>query len=220
MMKSRELLSTTGQINFSMSPSQFPIISTPTSLIVNELRESFFSLYNHFVILAAELMEKFLLCNNCSTPIGFPHQPLCLTKSLSVPSIWKKTRYDDKFITFGMNFCFSEIFKPRCRKNILTQIANSCLKQSITQRHEKTSLSYSTKSWPMRWMRGDKEKKNKEKRMQIRTVYGCDQQPSMFSSSPWTPKASDAQTLGEKSWKFSSNSDWISLFLILFSLWI
>src|SRR5690349_4068721 len=82
------------------------------SQIINEFRESFFSVYNHWMILAAELLEKFLICGNCSTPIGFPHQPLCLTKSLSKPNVWKKTNIDDKFITFSMNFCFNDLIIP------------------------------------------------------------------------------------------------------------
>lgn len=125
------------------------------SQIIYEFRESFFSLYNHFLVLAAELMEKFLLCGNCCVPIGFPHQPLCLTESMS--NLWKKTKFDDKFITFGMNFCFDDLITPGCRKNLLTMISNACWKQSMRQRSPKPSLPLMTKSWPKRWLRGDRK---------------------------------------------------------------
>jgi hypothetical protein len=160
------------------------------SQIVNEFREAFFSLYNHFLILAAELMEKFLICSNCSIPIGFPHKPLCLTKSLIRENVWKKTKYDDKFITFGMKFSFNDIVAPGCRKNILTQIANSCLKQSITQhRHEKLTLPSITKTWPSAWIRDEKDKEKKP----MRKTYSVPDPglPPIGNRSIWTPTGSD-----------------------------
>lgn len=162
---------------------------TVYSQIVNEFRESFFSLYNHFLILAAELMEKFLLCNNCSTPIGFPHQPLCLTESMS--NIWKKTKFDDKFITFGMNFCFNDFISPESRKNVWMLIANSCWKQNMVQSQPKVSLPLMTKSWPKRWLRGDKKKTEKRAPMKTRAVYHPQSHQPLFQPSIWTPTSGD-----------------------------
>lgn len=141
-------------------------------------------------------MEKFLICSNCSSPIGFPHQPLCLTKSLSVPNVWKKTEYDDKFITFGMNFSFDDIFSPGCRKNILSQIASSCLKQCQVQGREKTALPSVTKSWPGRWIRNKNKKHeiafkanwHKKARAVCHNVHAPLWKPSI-----WTPQVNEVQ---------------------------
>lgn len=131
------------------------------------------------------------MCENCSTPIGFPHKPFCLTKSLSLPNVWKKTKYDDKFITFGMKFPFSEIIAPGCRKNIMNQIADSCFKQSVSQAHEKPSLPTIAKSWPSSWIRNEKEKKPAQIR---RTFYApAEGVVPIGSRSIWTPSGSDEQ---------------------------
>lgn len=136
-------------------------------------------------------MEKFLICNNCSTPIGFPHQPLCLTKSMSTPNVWKKTNFDDKFITFAMNFCFNDLIIPGSRKNILTQIACSCLKQcGHSNYQEKPSIPLVTKSWPNRWLRGDKHKKPVKVLVKARNVY-IPTHLRLFKPSIWTPKPED-----------------------------
>ena len=134
-------------------------------------------------------MEKFLICSNCSTPIGFPHQPLCLTESMS--NIWKKTKFDDKFITFGMNFCFNDLITPGCRKNILMMIANSCWKQSMMQNLPKASLPLVTHSWPKRWLRGDKKKNEKRAPMKTRPFNHHVHQP-LFLPSIWSPHSTDS----------------------------
>lgn len=140
-------------------------------------------------------MEKFLICNNCSTPIGFPHQPLCLTKSLSKPNVWKKTNFDDKFITFAMDFCFNDLIIPGSRKNILTQIANSCLKQcrASNYRREMPSIPLVTKSWPDRWLRGEKnnnKKSDKTKHIKAHNVHSPTH-PCLFKPPIWTPAPED-----------------------------
>lgn len=153
-------------------------------------------------------MEKFLICNNCSTPIGFPHQPLCLTKSMSIPNVWRKTKFDDKFITFGMNFRFDELTIPGCRKNILSHIANACLKQCRAEVHEKTSLPLVTKSWPGRWLRGYKSKSETSVKhkpmMKARIAYHPAHSP-LFKPSIWTPETSDSSLMMSNN-QFSSFS--------------
>lgn len=161
------------------------------------------------MILAAELMEKFLICSDCSTPIGFPHQPLCLTEAMSVQNVWRKTKYDDKFITFGMNFCFNDIISPGCGKNILTKISNECLKQSLRTLEVKTSMPLTTKSWPERWMRGDKSSKSatstKDKpddsAVSVLTPYANE----FFTRSIWAPKKSESDLLALKATKGFTN---------------
>lgn len=170
------------------NPCKIQILSL-NSQIIQEFRESFFSIYNHFLILAAELMEKFLICSNCSTPIGFPHKPLCLIKSLTTPIVWKKTQYDDKFITFGMKFSFNEIFAPGCRKKILAQIANACFKQSAVQRQDKPSLPLIPKSWPRSWIRDEIERKPVQMQ-KTNSTQGLIS-PPFLSRSIWTPTGID-----------------------------
>jgi hypothetical protein len=147
------------------------------------------------MILSAELLEKFLICTNCSMPIGFPHKPLCLTKHLTKPNIWKKTKYDDKFITFEMKLSFNDIIAPGCRKNILTQIASSCYKQSNAYFHEKPFLPSITKSWPSAWNRDRKEKEKAKKPMMTRKIYSAPSQviSPIGNRSIWTPTVNDEQ---------------------------
>lgn len=181
----------------SIFVSKIIVSVRPNSQIIDEFRESFFSLYNHFLVLTAELMEKFLICNNCSTPIGFPHKPLCLTKYLTLPIVWKKTKYDDKFITFGMHFSFNDIFAPGCRKSILSQITSTCFKQSISQRNDKPALSMIPKCWPGAWVRDSKEKAKKPNPM--RKTFSAHNQAFAFlpigNRSIWTPTRSDEQLI-------------------------
>lgn len=140
-------------------------------------------------MLAAELMEKFLLCNDCSSPIGSPHQPNCLTDAMSPSVIWKKTKFDDKFITFGMNFNFDDIVTGY-RKNILSRLSKTCEKQSKLQGHEKISLPLVTKNWPNRWIRGGKIKnKNKQKPAIAHSSFT---HPPLTKATVWTPRSNDS----------------------------
>ncbi|CRK86659.1 CLUMA_CG000495, isoform A [Clunio marinus] len=167
--------------------------------IIHEFYESFFSVQNHYLILSAELLEKFLICNDCSIPIGFPHKPKCLTKSMSKPIVWKKIKFDDKFITFGMKFSFDDFVAPGSKKNILTQIASSCLKrQNRNVGHEKTSMLLTTKSFPRRWVRSDKSKSSdKNKLPRSKAVCIARPSPPIFKPSIWTPNQNDSSNLSK-----------------------
>lgn len=137
-------------------------------------------------------MEDFLLCTNCASPIGFAHKPLCLTKHLSNPILWKKTKVDDKFITFGMNFSFYDM--TTFQKTIMVHIANACLKSQLKLKDhtEKPSLSVVAKSWSSKWMRGDKKQNEKPKLMKTRgTISVSKVHQPIFHASAWTPKRSD-----------------------------
>lgn len=159
------------------------------SVIVDEFRESFFSTYNNFLMLAAELMENFLLCNDCASPIGSLHKPNCLANALSPKAIWKKTKFDDKFITFGMNFNFDDIAMGY-RKNILSRLSKTCEKQSKAHEYEKISLPMDTKIWPSRWDRGGKNKnKNKPKRSIVQASVA---NPPLTEPTAWTPRSNDS----------------------------
>lgn len=167
------------------------------SQIIHKFHESFFSIYNHFMVLAAELMETFLICLNCATPIGFPHQPLCLTESMSPVSAWRKTKLDDKFITFGMNFFFGDLIEPECRKQILTQITATCLKQCQVQGQGEV-LRPTQDAWPLRWVRN----KVKKREIVFKKIY-CQKRKSLVPNhhqclgrpSIWTPRAVDSPLL-------------------------
>lgn len=213
MTRSKEFKNTIGPTDVIFYPQHFILIFqfSLRSQIVNDFRDSFFSLYNHFMVLAAELMEKFLICGDCSTPIGFPHQPLCLTKSMSTPNIWKKVNFDDKFITFGMNFCFNDLLIPNGRMDILSKIASCCMKQA--QVHEKTSLPLVTNSWPDRWILGNKSKKKIKEHKSIKTVHVGHKthpinKPSIGKpSSIWTPTTSDSLPLNHQNEGFTLRHD-------------
>lgn len=197
-MRSKEFKSTIGFIETLLEAFNYNFVNVfPRSQIICELREAFFSLYNHFLILAAELMEKFLICNNCSTPIGFPHQPLCFTESISKPNIWRKTKYDDKFITFGMHFRFEEITIPECRKDILLHIENACSKQSQFQCREKTSFPLTTRNWPCHWFRGnkDKSKSNATSKPIIQAkIYCHPTRLPLLKSTVWSPTSVETRS--------------------------
>ena len=183
------------------------------SQIVSDFHESFFTIYNYFMVLAAELMEKFLICGNCLTPIGFPHKPLCLTKSLSRPNIWKKTRFDDKLITFGMDFCFNDFISPGCHlSSILTKLNNSCLRQLQAKTQQKPSLPLVTNSWPDRWLRSTKDRSKERKPMKtVRVSYKThpivDFKPSIGRPSIWTPTTSDSIPISSQIASFTFRQD-------------
>jgi hypothetical protein len=175
------------------------------SRIVHELRESVFSMYNLFLALAAELMEKFLICNNCSSLIGFSHQPLCLTESLSEPNVWKKLKFDDKFITFGMKFCFDDLVAPGCRKNIKSRIISSCLRQwrhQVHARNDSQGLRFTHSAWPHRWTRGKLSKAPVATKINImkraRSV-PHNLNPPLSRPSIWTPQTDESPVFKQNS---------------------
>lgn len=139
-------------------------------------------------------MESFLMCSDCFAPIGFPHQPCCLTGSMSKPNIWKKTCYDDKFITFGMNFCFNDLVRPWNRVNIIENIASVCLKQTQNQdRHSNTSLSTASGE---RWTRSFERRRifdraMRDKKFEHKSRSRHSPMRTLFKPSIWTPKHSD-----------------------------
>lgn len=122
---------------------------------------------NHFFVVTVELMEKFLICGDCMTPIGFPHVITCSGNNSSTNELsftWKKNKFDDKFITYGMQFCFNELLIPSNRKDIFALINRTCEKQQNKfGKIEKFSFPPASKSWPLRWIRngGDKSRVNK-----------------------------------------------------------
>lgn len=169
--------------------------STLNSCIINDFRQSFFSIYNHFMVLSAEMMEKFLICNYCTVPIGFPHQPLCVAKS-TTSNIWRKTKIDDKFITYGMNFCFNDLVVPGCRKNIMMQITNSCGKQKSLHQQQKCAMPLLTRAWPSRWLRSsDNRSVNRNQNQRSRITYPVQIAHPIYNpsgkSSIWTSTHAD-----------------------------
>lgn len=106
-------------------------------------------MFNHFLILAADLMEKFLLCTNCSSPVGFPHQLLCLTKSMTTNSS-ELTDHDGRLITYGMNVCFNDTVIPSQRQNIIATIDNANSSQGKWQIQQKKTKK--GKSKPVSFM--------------------------------------------------------------------
>jgi hypothetical protein len=167
---------------------------------------------NHFFVVVAELMEKFLICGDCMTPIGFPHAITCSSASNSgneLNFVWKKNKVDDKFITYGMQFSFNELIIPGNRKDILTMIGSACVKQHCKNiaRGERASFPPATKSWPSRWLRsGDKAKNfvgNKLKQNHAVCRVGNSKftypvhiaHPPIFNPSVWTPSSKDDSQL-------------------------
>ena len=175
--------------------------------IIEEIQEGFFSIFNHFFVVVAELMEKFLICGYCSTPIGFPHAVTCECESNSNKAnemnfMWRKNKVDDKFITFGMQFSFNEIIMPSNRKDILNMISSTCAKQNLknSNRFEKVSFPPASKSWPSRWIRGGckfKQSGSSTSRHGINKFAYPVQivHPPIFNPSVWTPSTKDAEQL-------------------------
>jgi hypothetical protein len=163
-MNSEAFTSTTG--NSVDMPRNIHCQFSPSSQIINEFRDCFFSLINHFMVLASEMLEKFLVCSKCVAPIGFIHQPKCSKESSARPNIWKKIKYDDKFITFAMKFSFHEMLGQSGQKRILANIASACCKQNLVQFQLKPTLTLYPKTWPSTWIR-EKEKKKQIMRKAI-----------------------------------------------------
>lgn len=169
---------------------------------------------NHFFVVVAELMEKFLICGDCMTPIGFPHAPTCSSNSNNgneLNFVWKKNKVDDKFITYGMQFSFNELIIPGNRKDILNMIGSACVKQHCKNisRNEKASFPPASKSWPSRWIRSSEKSKNcaGNKLKQNHSVYRVNSSkfsypvhiahPPIFNPSVWTPSLKDSSQLQE-----------------------
>lgn len=150
---------------------------------------------NHFYALGAELLEKFLICGECNVPIGFTHQLNCSVREESEKNFkWKKTAFDDKFITFDMRFSFSELFDAPRRKEIIKLIKRSTSKQIRIGNRSKTSLPLSAKSsWPGKWNRGC-SKARRVKFSRNRRAYPVHIiHPPIFNPSAWTPHTSEVQ---------------------------
>lgn len=176
---------------------------------------------NHFFVVVAELMEKFLICGDCSTPIGFPHAPACSSGgngSNELSFVWKKNKVDDKFITFGMQFSFNELIIPGNRKDILTMIGSACVKQHCRNvvRGEKASFPPATKSWPSRWIRNGEKGKigNKFRPNQVACRAGNNKltfpvhiaHPPIFNPSIWSPTSKDTPQLQQQNFEIVSFS--------------
>lgn len=181
------------------------LISHPTfrNLIV-EFRDVFFSIMNHFFVVGAELMEKFLICGDCMTPIGFSHTITCSSNSNSSNELnfsWKKNKVDDKFITYGMQFCFNELIIPGNRKDILTMINRACEKQQKKfVKVDRFSFPPASKSWPLKWMRGSGDRNRRfrgyqnplSSRSGSRMTYPVQiAHPPIFNPSIWTPSTKE-----------------------------
>ena len=151
--------------------------------LVDELKCSLFSLYNHLLVMSADLMQPFLICHYCCRPIGFSHSPLCIA---SKALMWKKIEFDDKFITIGMNFSFDELFDPNCKKNILFQIMKSCSQQmQMKPLLNKPILPWNSKNWPGQFA-GWKSFNSNSDILAIKSLYESDVQYPSFTSI-WTP---------------------------------
>lgn len=175
---------------------------------------------NHFFVVVAELMEKFLICGDCTTPIGFPHAITC-SKSDEMNFVWKKNKFDDKFITYGMQFSFNELIIPGNRKDILNMIGSACVKQ-YCKRAEKASFPPASKSWPAKWLRGNGRNGNKfrpnqpSNRVHNKFTYPVQiAHPPIFNPSIWTPSNKDNRV--ERNYESFSYQpqyqQWFSLFL-------
>lgn len=188
------------------------------SQIVVKLNDAFCSMFNHFLVLSAELLENFLICSGCSSPIGFAHQPHCTgTVATSKSSIWRKTKYDDKFITFGMKFSFYDIVSSEYRHNVIRKsIERACWEQQkqhqLQLQHasstRKKSQQFISKNWPSLWLRDDSDQ-FRDKREDGKNSRTCSypetiatsllspdngaslQPPSLFLASRWTPHTDD-----------------------------
>jgi hypothetical protein len=109
---------------------------------------------NHFYVLGAELLEKFLICGDCNTPIGFTHQPACNTK-YERSFMWRKRSIDDKFITYNMKCSFDDLVVPGRRNKIIKMINKTVIEQSQVRSNDRTTaLPFAIKnSWPLRYTR-------------------------------------------------------------------
>jgi len=196
-----------------LSNSFYHQIKICRSQIIVKFHEAFYSMFNHFLVLCAENLEHFLICSECSTPIGFTHQKNCIRKSMTGQSLWRKTKCDDKFITYGMKFNFYDIVSPEYRQNIIEKIKITCWEQQVQARNQlhrvgaESGPSYMSNSWPTRWLRGDGDRNRDEKKenkiprlsqTMITTTSSMKtnlQSPPLFQSSPWTPAQNDTKSM-------------------------
>lgn len=185
------------------SPSPPPCTNHVCRNIIEEFRNGFYSLMNHFYVLGAELLEKFLICGECNVPIGFVHQCGCSVREENERRFkWKKVARDDKFITFDMRFSFEDLLDPQKRKEIVSLIGRTTSKQIRIGNHEKTSLPLATKSsWPAKWNRAGCRNRRLKVNSRTRISYPIHiVHPPIFHPSAWTP------TRGELLKKFVSFS--------------
>lgn len=157
----------------------FHVLLTCSQIVV-KFHEAFYSMFNHFLVLCAENLESFLICSDCRAPIGFSHHSKCIAISAERANIWRKTKYDDKFITYGMKFNFYDIVSPEYRQSIVQKIKKTCWEQQIHARQQllrttttmksKPFMSKNVKSWPTRWLRGDADRNRDEKKEEHKNV--------------------------------------------------
>jgi len=143
---------------------------------------------NHFYVLGAELLEKFLICGECNTPIGFTHQPTCSTK-YEMNFMWRKGRIDDKFITYNMKFSFDDLLIPGRRNKIIKMINKTLLGQCQGRHNHKNNPLTLKNSWPLRYVRsGSSKNKNKSHQHRNKHSYPVNMvhQP-LFNPTLWTP---------------------------------
>lgn len=147
---------------------------------------------NHFYVLGAELLEKFLICGDCNTPIGFTHQPTCSTK-YEKSFMWKKWKIDDKFITYSMNCCFDDLIIPG-RRNKIIRMINKTLSEQCHVRSQEKTLTPHKNSWPLRYTRSGSNNighvRNRNKSYHHRNRYSYPvhiTHPPIFNPTVWTP---------------------------------
>lgn len=152
---------------------------------------------NHFYVLGAELLEKFLICGDCNTPIGFNHQPTCNTK-YGKSFVWKKRKLDDKFITYNMKCSFDDLIIPGRRNKIIKIINKTLYEQCQVRFNEIPTLPIAIKnSWPVRYSRSgtfgyrvNTRTINKSNHYRCRPIYSVN--PPIFNPTVWTPSAHES----------------------------
>jgi hypothetical protein len=156
--------------------------------IIEEYRNGFFSIMNHFYVLGAELLEKFFICGDCNVPIGFAHSPLCAISN--EPKFkWMKKKFDDKYITYEMKFDFNELMNPAFRNDIIMMTVKNGLK---VQKLHRETLPSITKMWPAKWLRGSEKNKYKNAKVAARNSRNkFTSLAPIFHPSAWTPSSND-----------------------------
>lgn len=144
---------------------------------------------NHFYAIGAELLENFLICGECNIPIGFTHQPTCNIKD-ETNFMWRRVKYDDKFITYNMKFSFDELLIPSRRHKIIKMLNKTLLEQCQGRNNKNNPLTLKN-TWPLRFVRsGSGGSKNKNKSRQHRNKHRYPvhvvHQP-LFHPTAWTP---------------------------------
>lgn len=173
--------------------TSLPLTHSLTSIysnIIEEFRNGFYSLMNHFYVLGAELLEKFLICGECNIPIGFTHQPTCNTKS-EMNFMWRKGRMDDKFITYKMKFSFDDLLIPGRRNKIIKELNKAMSEQCQGRNSNKNNPLTLKNSWTLRYVRsgsGGSKYKNKSNQHRNKHTYPVNpvHQP-LFHPTVWTP---------------------------------